>query len=152
MSPPETTWPPPEAVLIRRAREARGLSPAEAAARLSIRLGPRRWRQLEDGYESRGGRKVAAGDKQLAHMAHAVGLTPERLEEAGRPDAAAILREIAVMAVSDDGRRIDEQLDQNAAVLAEIDELLRQARPSQRRAVLELLKALTGEDGRASAG
>jgi transcriptional regulator with XRE-family HTH domain len=52
----------------------------------------------------------------------------------------------------DDGRRIDAQLDQNEAILAEIDGLLRKASPSHTRAVLELLRALNDEEGRASAG
>ncbi|WP_340382242.1 hypothetical protein U5640_36190 [Streptomyces sp. SS7] len=87
--------PPAEAVLIRVARQARGLSPEEAAALLPIRLSGARWRQIENGYERRNPPKpVRAPDKTLAHMAHAVGVTPERLEEAGRPEAAEILREI----------------------------------------------------------
>lgn len=87
--------PPAEARLIRRAREARGLNPEDAAARVPLRLGGGRWRQIEKGYERLTPLKaVKARPTTLAHMAHAVGVTPERLAEAGRTDAADILREI----------------------------------------------------------
>lgn len=94
-SAPGVPPPPQEAQLIRRAREARGLSPEQAAKATSIRLGGMRWRQIERGWEAKKPpRAVIALPKTLAHMAHAVGITPERLEEAGRHDAADILREI----------------------------------------------------------
>ncbi|MDX2667432.1 helix-turn-helix transcriptional regulator [Streptomyces stelliscabiei] len=87
--------PPPEAVLIRRARQARGLTRAEAAERSSV-VKASRWGQIENGYLMKAGVPVStkAGDMQLAHMARTVGLSPERLEESGRTDAAEILREI----------------------------------------------------------
>lgn len=87
--------PPPEAVLIRRARQARGLTRAEAAERSSV-VKASRWGQIENGYLMKAGVPVEtrAGDMQLAHMARTVGLSPERLKEAGRDDAAEILREI----------------------------------------------------------
>ncbi|WP_432135833.1 hypothetical protein [Streptomyces sp. bgisy154] len=55
-----------------------------------------RWGQIENGYLMKAGVPVVtkAGDMQLAHMARTVGLTPERLREAGRGDAAEILGEI----------------------------------------------------------
>lgn len=85
---------PPESVLIRRARSAQGLSPERIVKRLTrISMSGRNWRQIEDG------RNVP--DETLAHMARAVGLTPERLEEVGRPEAAAILREINRMEADD---------------------------------------------------
>jgi hypothetical protein len=85
---------PPEALLIRRARLA-GQVKAPVAAR-SAGISVARWSQIENGYERREGeyKPVRASDGLLAHMAHAVGLTPERLTEAGRQDAAEILREI----------------------------------------------------------
>lgn len=87
--------PPPEAPLIRLARQARGLSPEKAADLTPIRLRGGRWRQIENGYERKNPPKpVRAPALTLAHMAHAVGVTPERLSEAGREDAAEILREI----------------------------------------------------------
>jgi len=85
--------PPPEAALIRLAREASGMSPEAAAARATVKLGGSRWRHIERGYETKD-RPVRAPDKTLAHMARAVDVSPERLDEVGRGTAAAILREI----------------------------------------------------------
>ncbi|MFJ9895280.1 hypothetical protein ACIQPR_18385 [Streptomyces sp. NPDC091280] len=86
---------PPEALLIRLARQAKGLSPEAAAALLPIKLSGNRWRQIEKGYERRVPLKsVRAPDATLAHMAHVVGVSPERLDDVDRPDAANILREI----------------------------------------------------------
>lgn len=90
----ESDAPLAEAVLIRRAREARGLSPETAATRLPIRLSGRRWRQLEEGRDSSTGKPTVIGDAQLAHMAHVVGVAPEQLEEVDRGEAAEVLREI----------------------------------------------------------
>ncbi|WP_405930357.1 helix-turn-helix domain-containing protein [Streptomyces sp. NBC_00827] len=88
--------PPAAATLIRLARQARGLSPEVAAQLTPIRLGGSRWREIEKGYKgSKSARQgVHAPDLTLAHMAHTVGVSPERLDEAGRGDAAEILREI----------------------------------------------------------
>lgn len=90
-----TPEPPPEAVLIRRARQARGLTRAEAAERSSV-VKASRWGQIENGYVMKAGQPVPtkAGDMQLAHMARTVGVSAERLDEVGRHDAAEILREI----------------------------------------------------------
>lgn len=93
--PMERPQPPPEAALIRLVREAAGLKipPAAKAAGISAA----RWSQVELGYETRQGqvKPVRATAATLAHMAHAAGLSPDRLEaEGGRPDAAAVLREI----------------------------------------------------------
>ncbi|MEU3346370.1 hypothetical protein ABZ723_15570 [Streptomyces sp. NPDC006700] len=91
----EGLHPPAEASLIRIARQAQGLSPESAAGLLPIRLSGVRWRQIENGYERKNPPKpVRAPAKTLAHMAHVVDVSPERLEEAGREDAAEILREI----------------------------------------------------------
>lgn len=92
--------PPPEADLIRLARQARGLSPEEAAERTPVRIKGFRWRQIEKGWKGQPGAsdRVKAPDKTLAHMAHTVGLTSARLAE-HRPEAAAILREIELQQV-----------------------------------------------------
>lgn len=100
MSSPEhgPPAPPPEADLIRLARQARGLSTDEAADRTPIRIKGFRWRQIENGYKGKPGASdpVRAPAKTLAHMAYTVGVTPTRLIEAGREDAAKILREIQI--------------------------------------------------------
>lgn len=88
-----TVQPPPEGQLLRRAREALDLTPEEAALKTGIRLGERRWRQIEDGTVVKG-EPTRATDKTLAHMAAAVSLTPDQLTAVDRGEAAEILREI----------------------------------------------------------
>lgn len=87
---------PPEAVIIRLAREAAGITISDAAKRAGVSVA--RWSQIETGSEMRRGTvsPVTARAGTIARMAHAVpGITPERMETEGRrPDAAAILREI----------------------------------------------------------
>jgi transcriptional regulator with XRE-family HTH domain len=70
------------------------MTAAEAA--IAAGMSKARWSQIENGYETRGdGFKEVRGRRDtIAHMANAVGVSPERLEEAGRPDAARVLREI----------------------------------------------------------
>jgi transcriptional regulator with XRE-family HTH domain len=91
-SPPS---PPSEAVLLRRARKARGLTLADAAAEAGV-VKASRWGQIENGYVMKDGVPIptSAKDMQLAHMARVVGLTSQQLAAAGREDAAAILGEI----------------------------------------------------------
>lgn len=86
--------PPPEATLIRLARQAARIK-APAAAR-AAGISTARWSQIENGYERREGlyKPIAGTAPTIAHMARAVGLTPDRLEAAGRPDAAEVLTEI----------------------------------------------------------
>lgn len=91
----ERPAPPPEALLIALARKAAGIRAPAAARKAGISKA--RWSQVENGCEMREGayRPVRARDDTLAHMAYAIGVTPERLETEGRrPDAAAVLREI----------------------------------------------------------
>lgn len=89
--------PPPEARLLKRARDAwqpRKLSMREAAAKAGV--SETTWRHTEAGAEPRGSQRFPykAGDSTLARMARAVRLTPEALRSAGRPEAAAVLQEI----------------------------------------------------------
>ncbi|MFR0354109.1 hypothetical protein [Streptomyces sediminimaris] len=102
MGSPEhgTPQPPPEADLIRLARQARGLSPEEAADRTPVRIKGFRWRQIEKGWKGKPGASdpAKAPDKTLAHMAHTVGVSSARLAE-HRPEAAEILREIEIQSV-----------------------------------------------------
>jgi hypothetical protein len=86
--------PPREAVLIRIAREAKGISPETAAAQMPHKFSGSSWRQIEAGYRGRERKPVRGRPSTVAAMAHTVGLTADRLEEAGRADAAEILREI----------------------------------------------------------
>lgn len=86
--------PPPEAELVRLAREAQRISPETAAARAETQLSGSRWRQIEAGWRKDTKTVVIAKAATLAHMAYAVGVSPERLEAAGRNDAAEVLREV----------------------------------------------------------
>ncbi|TDD32477.1 hypothetical protein E1287_22580 [Actinomadura sp. KC06] len=81
---------PAEALLIRRYREALGISPEIAATRLQIKLSARRWRQIEAGEETKGGKPAEASPSQLAHMATVVGIEPDQLRELGHDEAAEI--------------------------------------------------------------
>lgn len=93
-TPPQ---PPPEARLITELREAKVplLSMREAARRAGFSVAT--WTQNEQGY-----RKVARGliipiratDEKLARMALVVGATPGQLGEAGRDEAAVILKKL----------------------------------------------------------
>jgi hypothetical protein len=85
---------PPEGKLIADALERTGLSIRKASKRAGISYG--RWRQITTGYQnvSPGSyARVHAPARTLARMAAAVAVTAAQLEAAGRPDAAAILRE-----------------------------------------------------------
>lgn len=88
--------PPPEALLIRRRRMVLGWSTAEAAAATDGQVSPRRWVQIEQGYVGKGGARVptTASDSVLAHMAAALGVTPEQLIEVDRQESAEVLRMI----------------------------------------------------------
>lgn len=104
--------PPAEAILIRRARKATGLSPERIVERLTrIKMSSRNWRQIEDGR--------FAPDETLAHMAHAVHVTPERLAETGREEAAAILRAIEEQ-VAAERATLAQSVDPTDAELAEM--------------------------------
>jgi hypothetical protein len=88
---------PPEGQLITRALEARrpsGLTQRKAAALADI--SEARWRQIATGYQSINGQKalVRGPDGTVARMCQAVGVTPEELAAAGRPEAADELRRI----------------------------------------------------------
>lgn len=85
---------PAEAHLIRVARLAVRIPAAQAARDAGISKA--RWSQIETGRARRNGvpHSVVAPPGVLAHMARAVGLSPDQLEAVGRADAAEVLREI----------------------------------------------------------
>lgn len=92
----ETPSQPPEARVIDAAQKAAvpKLSIRKAAERAGISEG--RWRQIVKGYQGTGtGRlPVVAPDETIARMALAVGVTDSQLDEAGRPEAAEVLRQL----------------------------------------------------------
>lgn len=89
-----TKKPPqkPEGKLIEAALKRTGMSVRKAAEKAGI--SDTRWRQVVAGYQtpSRGNRlEVEGSAERVARMAHVVGVTPNELREAGRPDAAQAL-------------------------------------------------------------
>jgi len=90
----DTPTRPPEGALLRLVRLAAGMSVQDAATAAGISKA--RWSQVVGGHESRRGRTqpVVASDGLLARMAAAVGVDADRIEQAGRPDAAEVLREM----------------------------------------------------------
>lgn len=99
----EKPAPPPEAALIRLAREAAHIKTPEAAK--AAQVSTARWSHIENGYETRKGsyKPVTGRAVTIAHMAHAVGLGSSRLRGAGRADAADILDEILRRGAEADG-------------------------------------------------
>lgn len=88
----------PEGALIQSVMLQRGLSVRAVAALAG--LSAERWRQIVNGVQPMGrGQKaeVVAPATTLAKMAHAVGLTPEQLEEVDRADAAEVLRKLRAL-------------------------------------------------------
>jgi len=95
---------PPEAELLKHARERMHLSIPVAAKRASASMPPGakgisagRLRQIEAGYQTvTKGVQVptSASHVNLAHLAKFYGIPPEDLEAAERPEAARILRDI----------------------------------------------------------
>ncbi|MEO3978841.1 hypothetical protein [Streptomyces sp. CAU 1734] len=86
--------PPPEALLIRIAREAKGLSPEAATRHMRIKFSGSRWRQIEAGYRKDTREPVIAPAITLAHMAYALEIASARLNDTGRTDAGRILEEL----------------------------------------------------------
>jgi transcriptional regulator with XRE-family HTH domain len=89
-----TPEPPPEAILIRRVRQARRISTADAARAAGI--SKPWWSMIESGTSTRHGvtKPVTAKPEVLASMAAVIGLSAERMREV-RPDAADIMDEAA---------------------------------------------------------
>ncbi|MBY8341947.1 helix-turn-helix domain-containing protein [Streptomyces spinosirectus] len=110
------TPPPPEATLIRLVREAAGLSPEVAAARMDIKFSGSRWRQIERGWRKDSDTQVIAPPTTLAHICWTLGISADRLAETGREDAVLILREL------ERSKAPAAQERQEAAPFAELEE------------------------------
>jgi hypothetical protein len=96
---------PAEGAAIQRAMIRERLSARQAAPLAGMSEG--RWRQIVSGYQSVGGQHlpVKAPAATLARMAQAVKLTPEDLIDAGRRDAAEVLRDLNSSAPATDKAR-----------------------------------------------
>ena len=116
--------PPPEAALIRTAREAPPHLPIRQAAHLAG-ISESRWRQLEAGgkpYRGRWEPEIASAGT-LARMARAVGVTDAQLTLAGRGDAAG---ELSVLPAEPDvpADRYEDLKQQLARLEAKLDRAL----------------------------
>jgi len=139
--------PPPEGAALEAARERLGISQNEAAKRSG--MSGTRWRQIISGFQ--GTTPVRGSAKTLAKMSKAVGLPPEILEEAGRPDAANQLRG----SPADEARRLAAEIDALMAglpperrermehLIQAEEEALERARLDRLNTVLEILKMTT---------
>jgi hypothetical protein len=90
--PPVTAW----GEMIRLAREARTPRLSVRAAAKLANMSPENWGHVERGYQLHRGqhRPVTGTPSTVAHMAHVVGVSPDRLRAAGNAAAAQILAEI----------------------------------------------------------
>ena len=88
--------PTPWGELIRVAREAQTPRMSVKAAAELAGISPENWGHVERGYQAGRGRnrRVTGTPSTVAHMAYVVGLSPDRLVQAGNPAAAAILTEM----------------------------------------------------------
>lgn len=137
---------PPEGALIRLARKARGLSVNKAVklvqeAAPDMRLGVSRWYHIESGTEGKSN-PVVAPPETIAHMANAVGLTPDRLAP-HRPDAAEILEEILRQKTPRSAPPPDPELRR-------LLELWPRLQPVHRRAILGTMEAMLAESAETS--
>ena len=87
---------PPEGRLLAQALERSGMSIRQASKKAGLSYG--RWRQITSGFQnvSPGSWAAVRGPAPtVARMARVVGVTPDQMAEAGREDAAAVMRENA---------------------------------------------------------
>lgn len=139
----ERPEPPPEGRLIALAQKRARLSGRKSASRAGMSEG--HWRAIVTG-----ARSIASGTwvpvrapaETLARMARVVGVTPEQLDEAGRPDAAEELRAIDGPPT---GETFDEVMDDAERMLAAVAEkLLRpgieERKRRRREAAIEIIR------------
>lgn len=105
----------PEGAAIAAALRTSRMSQREAATRAGI--SEARWRHIVSGYRPEAGHRIPVRGpaETVARMARVVGITPEKLEEVGRHDAATELRTLSAM-VADERPPTFEEL---AAEVAE---------------------------------
>lgn len=139
--------PPPEATLIRLARQAARIKMPAAARAAGISVA--RWSQIETGYEKRGGlyKPISGTAPTIAHMAHAVGLSPDRLEAAGRADAAEILSEvISQETAAEPASDVDDAVAETWKDLRDWVEMMNAATPAEREAERQRIQSRLNRD------
>jgi transposase-like protein len=144
----ERPEPPPEGALITQALESKRPKLSVRAAAPRAGIGEARWRQIVKGYQTVSGTDVPvrAPDDTLARMAQVVGVTPEQLIKANRPEAAEELRNLPPL----------EEPGTDEPSVAELAERLERqerttARLSEENAALRrMLREITGKDSASS--
>lgn len=124
---PESPAPPPEAVLIRRAREAAGLNASQAAAATGGVVTPQWWRTVERGSGTSRSQVILqrGSARTIAHMAAAIqGITPADLAACGREDAAAVLEDIQHQRADPGMAELRRQVAEVKAVVARLAALV----------------------------
>lgn len=115
----------PEGQLIESALRMKGISGRQAAAEAGI--SDARWRQIVNGYQSAGGGQtitVVGPDETIARMARVVGVTPEQLRAAGRPEAADLLLTLSGMQAEHEWRSVGTALDRLISIREELDGII----------------------------
>ncbi|MCC9154844.1 hypothetical protein LZP81_31120 [Streptomyces parvulus] len=135
--------PPGHGVLIRLAREAQGISPETAAARMPFRFSGASWRQIEAGYRGAGTKRTPVPGKPatVANMARTVGVSAARLRE-HNAEAAEILEEIERQDAQQQPGMPDALRAAPPHVRRMIDAALEDVDPADR---AELLRELAGD-------
>jgi transcriptional regulator with XRE-family HTH domain len=143
---------PPEGQLIATALKRMKMSQREAAKRAEI--SESRWRQIVNGYQTISGSHIPVRGPAdtVARMAYVALVTPEQLEEAGRPDAAEELRQItpppqekttiSLAALAAIVERIADPEDES---LQRVLELWPQIHKERRQALVNMLEAMLSE-------
>lgn len=143
---------PPEGQLIAAALKRMKMSQREAARRADISEG--RWRQIVNGYQTVSGSHVPVRGPAdtVARMAHVALITPEQLEDAGRPDAAEELRQItpppqekATISLAALAAIVEKTVDPNDTSLQRLLELWPRTQEWQRRMVVGVLEQALSE-------
>lgn len=118
----------PEGALIERARKLSGLSGRQAAKESS--LSDSRWRQIINGNTTVGGQvvPVVGPDDTIARMARAVGVTPDQLRAAGRPEAADALLTLSGMQAESEWESVGTALDRLLSIREQIDAVIAELR------------------------
>jgi uncharacterized cupin superfamily protein len=115
----------PEGRLIEEAMRIKGISGRQAASDAGI--SDARWRQIVNGYMSAGAGQfvsVTGPDETIARMARVVGVTPDQLREAGRPEAADLLLTLAGMQAQSEWQSVGTALERLLAIREQLDAVI----------------------------
>lgn len=115
----------PEGRVIQDALRIKGLSARQAAKEAHI--SEARWRQIVNGYAPAGAGQtveVVGPDPTLARMARVAGVTPQQLQDAGRPDAAETLRTLIGMQAESEWQSVGTALERLLRMRDQLDDVI----------------------------